>query len=102
MTSHEVRVGHLLGRRVTDAEGRRVGRIEEIRACREDDEAFVAEYMVGEYALLERLSLGALSRSLLRKVPWLYTGYQIPWERMDLSDPVHPRLTCRRDELRKM
>jgi len=100
--NNEVKVELLLGRKVRDADGVRVGRIEEILADREGDELLVTEYHVGGAAVFERLSIFHVGAGLLR-----YLGgraqsakpHRIPWDKMDLSDPEKPRLTCRIAEL---
>lgn len=100
----EVNLELLLGRRVVDAEGVRVGRIEEVLAERDGDELLVTEFHVGRYGLFERFSIFHIGAGLLR-----YLGgramsanpHRIPWEKIDLSDPEHPRLTCSIEELKK-
>ncbi|MEA2326061.1 MAG: hypothetical protein QOE68_1020 [Thermoanaerobaculia bacterium] len=99
----EVKLELLLGTRVVDVDGERVGRIEEVLADRDGDELFVTHYLVGRYALFERFSIYHVGIGLLR-----YLGsrsqsarpHRIPWDKMDLSDPEHPRLTCTIDELK--
>lgn len=97
----EVRLEHLVGRMVHDPAGRRVGRIEEVLAEREDARCRVLEYEVGEFGLVERLAAGPLMRSLLRHFRWAgYRGYRILWDQMDLADPDRPCATVPKDELR--
>lgn len=99
-----VRVERLLGRRVRDSAGEKVGRVEELLAAEHDGECRILEYHVGSYGTLE--ALGATERlgiALVRLVTGRgREGYVVPWDRMDLSDPDHPRLTCRRDELPRL
>jgi len=100
----EVKLELLLGSRVVDVNGERVGHIEEVLADRDGDELLVTHYLVGRYGLFERLSLFHVGVGLLR-----YLGgramskhpHRIPWEKLDLSDPEKPRLTCSIDELTK-
>lgn len=101
MTSRECRVELLIGRRVVDADGEAVGRLEEIVADYVDDEYVVREFHVGGYAILERLGTGMLGRGLLRLIGGdrIYTGYIVSWRHMDLSDPEHPRVTVAKAEL---
>jgi sporulation protein YlmC with PRC-barrel domain len=102
-TKNEVKLELLLGRSVVDVNGARVGRIEEVLADRDGDELLVTHYLVGRYALFERFSIYHVGIGLLR-----YLGsrsqsahpHRIPWDKMDLSDPEHPRLTCSIDELK--
>jgi sporulation protein YlmC with PRC-barrel domain len=99
---NEVKLELLLGTRVVDIDGARVGRIEEVLADRDGDELLVTHYLVGRYGLFERFSIYHVGIGLLR-----YLGgraqsahpHRIPWEKMDLSDPRHPRLTCSIGEL---
>lgn len=95
MTAGVVHLELLLGRRVRDGEGRVVGRIEEVRAERVDQECVIREYHLGPGALMERLSV-----RFVRIFKGLGHGaIVVPWDAMDLTDPLHPRLNCRRDEL---
>jgi hypothetical protein len=100
---NEVKLELLIGTRVVDANGKRVGRIEELLAEREGDELLVTHYLVGRYGLFERFSILHVGIGLLR-----YLGsraqsahpHRIAWDKLDLSDPEHPRLTCTVDELK--
>ena len=99
---NEVRLELLLGRQVVDADGVRIGRIEEVLAERAGDELLVTEYLIGSYGLFKRLSIFHIGVGLLR-----YLGgrahsakpHRIPWEKLDLTDEQHPRLTCTIDAL---
>jgi sporulation protein YlmC with PRC-barrel domain len=98
----EIRVEKLVGRRVVDSDGKRVGRIHEIRADRSEAACNVESYLVGTRAVLERMAqwavparFGTLIRSKLTR------PFSIPWDQMDLSDPLHPRTTVTREELRR-
>ena len=101
MATRELHLELLLGRAVIDAAGERVGRIEEVRAEQQADEWVITEYLVGLAAIAERLSA---QRLIARFLPWFQQpngriGYCIPWDKLDLSDPEHPRLTCTIKEL---
>jgi len=87
----------LLGRKVLDSEGRKVGRILAVRAEPEGKDCVVREYLLGTAALLTRLGLSA---SRLVGLPIHRKPLCVPWDRMDLSDPAKPRLTCRMEELK--
>lgn len=98
----EVRVELLVGRQVVDSEGSRIGRIHEIRADRGDGTCTVESYLVGTRALLGRMaqwavpaSFGSLIRSKLMR------PFSIPWDQMDLSDPLHPRTTVTKEDLKR-
>jgi sporulation protein YlmC with PRC-barrel domain len=98
----ETKVELLLGREVHDAEGRKVGRIEEIRVERKDDVLSVEAYLIGASALVDRLSAWTLVRPIkgLLKNRHIYSLYNVPWQEMDLTDPTHPVLrTAKRDLL---
>jgi sporulation protein YlmC with PRC-barrel domain len=103
MAARELKLELLLGRQVRDSAGDRVGRIEEFRAEQQGDEWVIIEYLVGAAALAERLSV----RSLVAKTLGFFgmhdrhQGFSIPWEKLDLSDPEHPRLTCTIAELHR-
>lgn len=105
MSTREVRLSHLVGRRVRDVAGRSVGRIEELRAEIElhehGNDYVVVEFHVGAYGALEALAGGRFARHLLRRLGGAvgYTRRCVPWDRMDLGDPDRPRLTCRAEEL---
>lgn len=105
MTEREVRIEQLLGRRVRDAEGRDVGRIEELVAEIELHERgrdyVVREVQLGHYPVLGFLAGISLGRGLLRTIGRGsgYVRYRVPWEAMDLADPDRPRIRVRREEL---
>ena len=100
----EVHVELLLNRRVLALNGRSVGRIEEVIAEQRGGECYVAEYLVGAYAMLERLAAWPIGRSVLKLFGAARKGggYRVPWDKLDLSDPRRPRLTCKVEELSKM
>ncbi|MDP9201262.1 MAG: hypothetical protein M3P26_04940 [Gemmatimonadota bacterium] len=98
----EVNVELLLGRKVRDADGENVGRIEEFRAERDEKSCLVEAYLIGASALIERLSAWTLVRPIRRLLHSrkIYTLYEVPWQDMDLSDPRHPHLRIARRDLR--
>jgi sporulation protein YlmC with PRC-barrel domain len=91
----ELRLDRLLGRPVLGVDGRRIGRLEEVRAEKRGNGYVVTGYVIGAAGLLERLGLGA--RLLFGSGR---TGYVAAWDEVDLRDPDHPRLTCPVEELR--
>lgn len=92
----EVRLEQMLGRVVRDADGRRIGRLEEVRAVSKEGEWVVTECHIGAAALLERLA----GRVLL--IPrFFHRGYKATWDQMDWTRPRDLRTLCRRDELRR-
>jgi hypothetical protein len=90
-------VEDLIGRRVLDRDGRKVGRLEEMRATREGEYYVVSEFHIGPAALIERLAV----RHLGLTWPGRAHGYRASWDQLDLSDPHRPRLLCDRSELKK-
>jgi sporulation protein YlmC with PRC-barrel domain len=82
----------ILGTRVVSAEGRPVGRIEEVRAGKHQE---IVEFLVGQPALLSRLSALGL-------FPHKKTGYRIRWDQLDWSDWKRPKLTCPVTDLERL
>lgn len=93
--ANEVYAGRLIGRRVRDTSGARIGRIADIIAKREGDEIVVTEYLVGPHAWLHRFAIHGLGLRL-RNIAW---RYRVSWDLMDLSDPRQPQVTCTAGEL---
>jgi sporulation protein YlmC with PRC-barrel domain len=99
----EIRLELLIGRKVHDVNGEKVGRIEEIRGEKRAKDCLVEAYLVGASALIERLAAWKLVRPIRGVLPKsVYSIYRIPWEEMDLSDPHRPRLRIAKDELRRI
>jgi sporulation protein YlmC with PRC-barrel domain len=101
-TPRELHVERLVSRQVVDAEGKPVGRIEELLAEQQGSDYVVTEVHVGRAGLAERFSVRAVGTMFTRlfgarsfsEKPW-----RIPWHDLDLHDPEHPRLKKRREEL---
>jgi sporulation protein YlmC with PRC-barrel domain len=98
----DVHVELLLGAKVHDVDGNKVGRIEEFRVNRTDKACLIESYLIGASALIERLSAWTLVRPITRTLHArkLYNLYEVPWQDMDLSDPKRPRLRIGKGELR--
>ena len=98
----ETKVELLLGTEVHDVDGESIGPIEEFRVERDEKGCLVEAYLIGTSALIERLSAWTLVRPIKNflGVRKLYTLYQVPWQEMDLSDPLHPRLRIAKRDLR--
>ena len=98
----DVNVELLLGTKVYDANGEKVGRIEEFRAEQDGDSCHVQSYLIGASALIQRLSAWTLVRPIQRALRGrnLYSVYEVPWQDMDLTDPKKPRLRVTKQELR--
>lgn len=104
MAIRELRLELLLGKCVFDVVGNQVGRIEEVRVEQQNEEWVILEYLVGFAAILERLSAWNLGTGLLHLLGArnVYKSYRIPWDKLDLSNPDRPRLTCTVEELKEI
>jgi len=88
-------VQDLLGRPVVAMNGRRVGRLEELRVDPSHDSFDVLAFVIGPQGLLERLSIP--SRWFGRRAAPIVAR----WDQIDISDPTRPKLTCPVDELER-
>lgn len=102
--AREVHLELLLGKCVFDSTGKSVGRIEEVRVQQQGDEWVVQEYLIGTAALLERLSAWTIGLAILRLLGArkIYSGYSVPWNKLDLTNPEKPCLLCALDELKSL
>ncbi|MEO8575663.1 MAG: PRC-barrel domain-containing protein [Gemmatimonadales bacterium] len=100
----EIQVYQFLGKRVVDADGHHIGRVEEIEATRGDDNCAIDAYIIEHRGLLDRVGTWALSGSLRRLLPEPQSSrpYRVPWDQMDLTDPGHPRVTVPADQLQRV
>lgn len=81
----------MVGRKVLDSDGKKVGRIVAVRVDWEGKDCVVRDYLLGTAALMERLGISAkvfLGMKLKRE------PRSIAWDLMDISDPEKPRLLC--------
>ena len=92
--TREVRLELLVGRKVHDAAGECLGRIEEVCVELDGADYLVREFHVGSLAGWERMFGGRLARSVLRTVTRgrTWRGYRVPWGDLDLTDPTRPRV----------
>jgi sporulation protein YlmC with PRC-barrel domain len=102
MAKQEINLELLVGRRVFGLNGRSIGHLEEICAELSEGECLVTEYLVGAYAVVERLAALSIGRAILRLfgATKKHEGYRVPWDKLDLTDPERPRLLCSVDELK--
>ena len=92
----EINVEHLLGRRVRDAQGENVGRIEELIAEIRGTDWVVVEVHLGRGALLERLVAISTLVPVIGKIgKRSRKRYSLAWNQLDLSDPERPRALVR-------
>jgi hypothetical protein len=100
MSKRQLHVELLLGEKVFALKGVSVGRLEEIRTEVNRGHYYVTEFLVGSYAVLERLAAWRIGRAVLRVVrAQRKEGYRIRWDQLDLTDPQRLRLMCEVDEL---
>ena len=104
MAKQEVNLELLIGKRVRALNGKSIGHLEEIRAELSEGECFVEEYLVGAYAVFERLASISIGRAILRffGATRKHCGYRVPWNKLDLTDPERPRLLCEVDKLKTL
>lgn len=97
----EINAELLIGRKVHDVNGEKVGRIEEFQVERRDKACLVEAYLVGASGVINRLSAWTLIRPIHKALRnRLLSVYRIPWDQLDLSDPEQPVLKISRSELR--
>ena len=100
MSRQEIHAELLLGAKVFALNGQPIGRLEEIRTEINRGHCFVSEFLVGRYAVVERLAAWHIGRALLRVVGAKRDeGYRIRWDQLDLSDPRHLKLLCDVEDL---
>ena len=100
MSKRQLHVELLLGEKVLALNGVSIGRLEEIRTEVNRGYYYVTEFLVGSYAVLERLAAWRIGRAVLRVVgAQRKEGYRIRWDQLDLTDPQRLRLMCEVDEL---
>ena len=100
--SQEIHLESLLGKRVRDAAGHSLGRIEEIIAEQRGLDWVVVEVQTGPGAMVARLLeistlvpfAGFVQRSVAR--------HRIAWHQLDLDDPDHPRTSVRRELVERL
>ena len=96
MKRNYVHLELLLGREIVDANGEKVGRIEEAIAQKgEDGQWVVTEFLCGRFGAMERFSIHHLGNTIMHMLGATGTtskAQRIRWEDLDLSDPEHPRL----------
>lgn len=102
--AREVHLELLLGKGVLDSKNQLIGRIEEVRAEQQGNEWIIKEYLIGNAALLERLSAWTIGLKILRLLGArkIYGGYSVPWDKLDLTDLEKPRLRCTIEELKEL
>jgi sporulation protein YlmC with PRC-barrel domain len=100
MARQEIHLELLLGKRVYALNGRTIGRVEEVCAELDQGTAWVNEFLVGKYAIFERLSAWEIGRAVLGLFgSVIKSGYRVRWNQIDFTAPERPKLTCQVSEL---
>jgi hypothetical protein len=86
----ERHVERIVGRRVYDKRGRRIGHVEELHAEKEGDYYVVSAIDLGPVAMLERLAIRHLGATWGGRPH----GYRARWDQIDLEDERRLTLTC--------
>jgi sporulation protein YlmC with PRC-barrel domain len=99
----DIKIQLLVGTKVHDIDGKKVGRIEEIRVERQETALLVESYLIGVSALVDRLSARTLVRPIGRflRARHVYSVYEVPWQEMDITDPKRPVLKIAQREMRR-
>ncbi|MEO6877784.1 MAG: hypothetical protein ABI205_04840 [Gemmatimonadaceae bacterium] len=100
--SAEVHVERLLARRVRDADGVDVGRLEEFRVEVIDGEASITEFHIGGGAFVERIVGFAAELPFISMLPIPRYEYRVSWRDIELSNERPPRLRVRKAELTRV
>jgi sporulation protein YlmC with PRC-barrel domain len=102
MATNAIHVEYLLSKKVVDSNGTVVGRIEELHGEQVGKEFLIREFMLGPVALIERITAWIPGARVLKFINTGQFGktYRIPWDKMDLSDPNHPRILLKKSELK--
>jgi hypothetical protein len=92
----EIHLELLLGTQVHDVNDQPIGRLEEIKAEPMEEDFVIVEYHLGALGLLERLSATAIGNAILRPFGFRErsSGYIVPWDKLDVTDPTHLKLRC--------
>ena len=100
----DIKVELLVGTKVHDVDGTKVGRIEEIRVEQKGQDLVVEAYLIGASALIERLSARTLVRPIRRllRTRHVYSVYEVPWQDLDLTDPKRPVVRIAKRDLQRV
>jgi sporulation protein YlmC with PRC-barrel domain len=93
----------LIGRQVYDAEGRKLGRVDEILLVRQGEVYEVEGLLTGANSLLERLGVARPIGHLQKRLNLLSRGHEsniIHWEQIDTIGEEAIRLKVPRGEIR--
>ncbi|MDQ3863671.1 MAG: PRC-barrel domain-containing protein [Actinomycetota bacterium] len=100
--SQRLQLDLLVGRRVYDSEGRKLGRVDEILLVREGDRYEVEGLLIGVNGLAERLGVARPLKRIEKRLDlrtWRTTDHVIYWEQIDSLDEKAVRLAVPRREI---
>ena len=83
-----VHLERLLGKKVRRADGKVAGRILAVRAVIDGPQCRITEFHLGTAALLGRLGISTARLIGVHR----HEPERVPWQKLDLSDPEHPKL----------
>src|SRR5919205_1497562 len=92
----------LVGRRVYDSEGRKLGRVDEIQLVQEDDHYVVEGLLIGVNGLAERLGVARPLERVERRLnfdAWRVEDHIIYWDQIDSIEEKSIRLKVPREEI---
>ena len=92
----------LVGRRVVDAAGQKLGRVDEIRLVREGDHYVVEGLLIGVNGLAERLGVAHPLEHIERRLnfnAWGVEDHIIYWDQIDFIEEKCIRLKVRCEEI---
>ena len=100
--SERFQIDLLVGRQVYDSEGRKLGRVDEIRLARKDDHYEVEGLLMGVNGLAERLGVARPLEHLERRLnfgAWHVEDHIIYWDQIDSIEEKSIKLKARREEI---
>ena len=103
--SERFQIDLLVGRRVYDSEGRKLGRVDEVRLLREGDYCTVEGLLTGANSMTERLGVDHIFSKLLNPLgfhPWNVEAHIIYWEQIDSIEEKSIKLKARRGEVQTL
>jgi sporulation protein YlmC with PRC-barrel domain len=89
----------LVGRRVYDSEGRKLGRVDEIRLVREGNRYEVEGLLIGVNGLTERLGVARPLERIEKRLDLPTEDHIIYWEQFDSLEEKAVRLAVPRSEV---
>jgi len=100
--SERLQLDLLVGRRVYDVEGRKLGRVGEVCLVREDEHYVVEGLLIGANGLAERLGVARPLERVKTRLnfdAWHIEDHIIYWEQINAIEEKSIRLKVRREEV---